>query len=129
VKGFAQQERDVIDSVTKARAQMMGARTPEERIAAGNAETSALARLMVIVENYPQIKSDQNFLRLQDSLEGTENRLATARRRYNEAAQPYNTALRRFPANLFASMFGFKDRPYFEAPADAKTNPKVNFKK
>ena len=127
VKGFAQQERDVIDSVTKARAQMAGARTPEERIAAGNAESSALARLLVVVENYPQIKSDQNFLRLQDALEGTENRLATARRRYNEAAQPFNTALRRFPGNILARMFGFAERPYFEAPADAKTNPKVDF--
>lgn len=127
VKGFAQQEREVIDSVTKARAQMAGARTPEERIAADRAESSALARLLVVVENYPQIKSDQNFLNLQHELAGTENRLVTSRRRYNEAAQPFNTALRRFPGNIMARMFGFQERPYFEAAPDAKTNPKVDF--
>jgi LemA protein len=129
VKGLAQQERDVVDSVTKARAQMMGARTPEDRMAAANAESSALARLLVVVENYPQIKSDQAFLRLQDSLENTENRLANERRRYNEMLQTYNTSLRRFPGNIAAGIFGFREYPYFAAPEEAKANPKVDFKR
>lgn len=127
VKGFAQQERDVFQAVADARAKMAGAGTPQQRIDAANAESSALARLLVVVENYPQLKSDAQFMNLQHELAGTENRLATVRRRYNETAQPYNTALRRFPGNIFASMFGFAERPFFTAPDDAKANPKVDF--
>jgi LemA protein len=100
-----------------------------ERVAAANAETSALARLLVVVENYPQLKSNENFNRLMDELAGTENRLATERQRYNEAAQVFNTMRRRFPGNLMAGLFGFEQRPYFEPPAEAKTAPKVDFGK
>ena len=127
VKGFAQQEKDVFGAVAAARAQMAGATSPVEKIAAGNAESSALARLLVVVENYPQLKSDANFLRLQDELAMTENRLAVARMRYNEQVQVYNTQLVRFPANLIAGMLGFQPSPYFEVPPAAKQLPKVDF--
>jgi LemA protein len=127
VKGFAQQERDVIQSVTDARAKMAGATTPAERIAAANAESSALARLLVVVENYPQLKSDATFARLMDELAGTENRLAAERTRYNDRLQEYNTLRRRFPSNITASVFGFKEYPYYDAPASAEAAPKVNF--
>jgi LemA protein len=127
VKGFAQQERDVIQAVTDARAKMAGATTPAERIAAANAESSALARLLVVVENYPQLKSDATFARLMDELAGTENRLAAERTRYNDRLQEYNTLRRRFPANITAAVFGFKEYPYFDAPAAAEAAPKVNF--
>lgn len=127
VKGFAQQERDVIKSVTDARAQMAGATTPEERIKAANAESSALARLLVVVENYPQIKSDATFARLMDELAGTENRLAAERTRYNDRLQEYNTLRRRFPSNVTAAIFGFKEYPYYDAPTSAEAVPKVDF--
>lgn len=127
VKGFATQEQTVIKDVTDARAKMSGAQTPEEKIAAANVETSALSRLLVVVENYPNLKSDAQFMNLQDQLEGTENRLATARMRYNEAVQTYNAGRRQFPANITAKLFGFKEYPYYEVPADAKGVPKVNF--
>jgi len=127
VKGFATQEQTVIKEVTDARAKMAGAQTPSDKIAAANAESSALSRLLVVVENYPQIKSDALFIRLQDDLAGTENRLAVARMRYNETVQTYNTSRRQFPANITAKMFGFKEYPYWEVPADAKGVPKVDF--
>jgi LemA protein len=129
VKAFAQQEREVFQAVADARAKMAGAGTPAEKIAAANAESSALARLLVVVEAYPQLKSDATFARLMDELTGTENRLGTERMRYNERIQAYNTMLRRFPSNVTAKIFGFKEYPYFEAPADAKGAPKVDFKK
>jgi LemA protein len=128
-KGFAQQEKDVFQSVADARAKMAGATTTGEKIAAANAESSALARLLLVVENYPQLKSDQTFLRLQDELAGTENRLAAERGRYNDRARDYNTARESFPSNLTAGIFGFKEHPYFEAPDSAKAVPSVNFKK
>jgi len=127
VKGVAKQEQTVFQAVADARAKMAGAQTPSEKIDAANAETSALSRLLVVVENYPQLKSDAEFARLMDSLEGTENRLATERMRYNEKVQEYNTARRQFPANITAKMFGFKEYPYFEVPNEAKAVPKVNF--
>ena len=127
VKGFAAQEQSVFQSVADARAKMAGAQTPSDKIAAANAETSALSRLLVVVENYPQLKSDAQFMNLSDNLQGTENRLAVARMRYNEKVQEYNTSRRQFPANITAKMFGFKEYPYFEAPNDAKAAPKVNF--
>jgi LemA protein len=128
VKGFAKQEQAVIDSVTSARAAMMGARTPEERIAANSQLESALSRLLVVVENYPQIKSNENFLRLQDELAGTENRIATSRRRYNEAVQTYNTNIELFPKNIAASLFGFsRENAYFSATEAAKQPPQVKF--
>jgi len=128
-KGFAQQEKDVFQSVADARARMAGAGTPSEKMAAASAESSALTRLLVVVENYPQLKSDQTFLRLQDELAGTENRIASERKRYNDRARDYNTTRRTFPNNLMASLFGFKEYPYFDAPDGAKTVPSVNFKK
>ena len=128
VKGFAKQELAVTDSVTQARAAMMGAKTPAERIAANNQLEGALGRLFVIVENYPNLKSDENFLRLQDELAGTENRIAVERRRYNEAVQKYNTDIELFPKNIAASMFGFnREDAYFTADAAAKTVPNVKF--
>ena len=106
---------------------MMNGKTPEEQVEAANAQTGALARLMVVVENYPQLKSDVNFQRLMDELAGTENRIAVSRQRYNDAARQYNTLRRSFPSNVTAKMFGFKEYPYFEAPPDAKKLPKVDF--
>jgi LemA protein len=128
VRAYAQQERDVFQSIADARAKMAGATTPADKIAAANAESSALGRLLVVVENYPMLKSDASFQRLMDELAGTENRLATERMRYNERIQEYNTLRRRFPSNLTAKIFGFGEYPYYEAPADAKTPPKVDFR-
>jgi len=129
VKGFAAQERAVIQSVTDARAKMSGATTPEQKIAAANETSSALARLLVVVENYPQLKSDARFAQLMDQLEGTENRLAVERQRYNERVQEYNTQRRRFPSNMTAKLFGFQEYPYWEVPPDAKVVPRVDFGK
>jgi LemA protein len=129
-KGFAAQERAVFDSIAQARAQMSGAKTPAEKIQAANAESSALSRLLVVVENYPVLKSDQVFMRLMDELAGTENRLAVSRMRYNEQVQAYNTMRKSFPANMTGKIFGFQaEYPYFSAPTDAKTAPKVDFGK
>jgi LemA protein len=127
VQGFAQQEKDVFQAVADARAKMAGATTPAQRIEAANAESSALARLLVVVENYPQLKSNETFMRLMDELAGTENRLSTERMRYNERIQEYNTLRRRFPSNLTARIFGFEEYPYFDAPTGAETVPTVNF--
>ncbi|MCA1563408.1 MAG: LemA family protein [Acidobacteria bacterium] len=127
VKGFAAQERDIFTSIAESRAKLAGAKTPEETIAAANQQSAALARLLVVVENYPTLKSDANFQRLMDELAGTENRVATERTRYNERVQDYNTTRRRFPSNVTAKMFGFKEYPYFEAPPEAQKLPKVDF--
>jgi LemA protein len=127
VKGYAQQERDVFQAVADARAKMAGATTPSDKIAAANAESSALSRLLVVVENYPQLKSNETFARLMDELSGTENRLATERMRYNDRIQEYNTLRRSFPSNMTAKIFGFKEYPYFDAPPSAEAAPKVNF--
>src|SRR5580700_4678093 len=118
VKGMASHEQSVIDSVTKARAQMAGAQTPAEKVAADGQLTSALSRLLVVVENYPNIKANENFIRLQDELSGTENRIAVERRKYNEAVQKYNTDIEIFPNNIAASMFGFqRNDAYFKTEA------------
>ena len=127
VKGFAAQERAVIQSVTDARAKMSGATTPEQKIAAANETSSALARLLVVVENYPQLKSDARFAQLMDQLEGTENRIAVERQRYNERVQEYNTARRRFPSNMTAKLFNFEEYPYWEVPKEAQAVPRVDF--
>jgi LemA protein len=128
VKGFATQERAVVDSVTTARASLIGARTPRERIAANAQLDSALARLLVVVENYPNIKSNENFLRLQDELAGTENRIAVERRKYNETVQRYNTNIELFPKNVAASLFSFaRNDAYFTTEPAARTVPKVAF--
>jgi LemA protein len=126
-KGFAQQEKDVFTAVAASREKLAGARTPDETIKAANEQSAALARLLVVVENYPQLKSDATFMRLMDELAGTENRIATERMRYNERVQEYNTLRRRFPSNVTAKMFGFKEYPYFEVPPASQQAPKVNF--
>ena len=127
VKGLAAQERGIIQDIANARARIQGARDPQSRIGAENELSSALSRLLVIVENYPQIKSDQGFLRLMDELAGTENRLAVERKRYNDAVQAYNLGVRQFPSNIVASVGGFQQKPFFEAPAAARQAPQVKF--
>jgi LemA protein len=127
VKGFAAQERTVIDSVTAARAKLGGAGSVPDRIAASNELSSALARLLVVVENYPTLKSDVTFVRLMDELAGTENRLSVERKRYNDSVQVYNVAVRQFPGNLMAGLLGFGERPFFEVPAAARQTPQVKF--
>lgn len=127
VKGYAKQETTIFTAIADARARMAGARNPAETIAANNQLESALARLLVVVENYPVLKSSENFMRLQDELAGTENRIATERMRYNEVVRDYNVRIRRFPANLVASAFNFAAMPLFEAPAAAKAVPQVKF--
>jgi LemA protein len=126
-KGFAQQERDVFQSIADSRAKLAGAQTTEQKIQAANEQSSALARLLVIVENYPLLKSNETFARLMDELAGTENRIAVERMRYNERVQQYNTSRRSFPANITASIFDFDEYPLFQAPEAAKVAPKVDF--
>ncbi len=127
VKGFAAQEKDVLLSVTEARSRVAGAGSPAEAMDASNALSGALSRLMVVVERYPELKSNQNFLRLQDELAGTENRIAVARMRYNESVRAYNTTTKRFPTNLMARFFDFEGRDYFEVPESVKEVPEVKF--
>jgi LemA protein len=127
VKGYAAHEQDVFKAVADARARLAGATTPEETIAAANAQSSALARLLAIAENYPQLKANESFNRLMDELSGTENRIAVERMRYNERVQEYNTLRRQFPSNITAGIFGFNEYPFFEAPADAQKVPNVDF--
>jgi LemA protein len=129
VKGFAKQEQDTLVKVTEARSRVAGAGSPEETMNASNELSNALSRLLVVVERYPELKSDQNFLRLQDELAGTENRLGVARKRYNDTIQVYNTTAKRFPTNLVAMLFRFPERTYFEAPEAARAAPQVNFTK
>jgi len=128
-KGIAQQEKDVFGQIADSRAKMAGARTPDQQIQAANEQSAALARLLVVVENYPQLRSSESFNRLMDELSGTENRIAVERMRYNERVQEYNVARRRFPSNITASLFGFKEYPLFNAPPSAEQVPKVNFGK
>lgn len=127
VKGYAKQEQEIINSVTEARAKLAGATTVSEKAEADGELTSALNRLMVVVENYPDLKSSQNFIQLSDELAGTENRIATARRDYNEAVKEYNLKIKKFPTNLMAGMFGYEQREYFEASEQSKEAPNVNF--
>jgi LemA protein len=129
VKGYAAQEQEVYKSIAESRAKLAGATTPEQKIAAANEQSAALSRLLVIVENYPQLKSNETFARLMDELSGTENRIAVERMRYNEAVQAYNTSRRQFPANVTAKVFGFNEYKLFEAPPEAKVAPKVDFTK
>lgn len=128
VKGFAQQERDVFLGVTEARSKVGRASNIPEQITANNELSGALSRLLLVVERYPDIKSNQNFMRLQDELAGTENRIAVERRRYNETVREYNVAIRTFPNNLLAGMFGFDKAAFFEVPEAAKAVPSVSFK-
>ena len=127
VQGTAAQEQTVFKDIADSRAKLAGAKTPDEKMDAANQQTAALSRLLVIVENYPTLKSNESFNRLMDELSGTENRIAVERMRYNERIQEYNTARRQFPANLTAKMFSFKEYPFFEAPPEAKAAPKVAF--
>ncbi|HXD18285.1 MAG TPA: LemA family protein [Vicinamibacterales bacterium] len=126
-KGIAQQEKDVFGQIADSRAKMAGAKTPEQTIQAANEQSAALGRLLVVVENYPQLRSSESFNRLMDELSGTENRIAVERMRYNERVQDYNTSRRQFPSNITASLFGFKEYPLFNAPPSAEQVPKVNF--
>src|SRR5580693_3151813 len=128
VKGFAAQEQTVFGDIAKARSALLGAHSPAEKIAANGQLDSALGRLLVVVENYPQLKSNENFLRLQDELAGTENRIAVERKRYDDTIQEYNTYIGLFPNNIFAGWAGFKrNNDYFQAPEAAREVPKVQF--
>ena len=127
VKGYASLEQVIFRAVADSRAKLAGAATPAETISAANAQSAALARLLAVVENYPQLKASESFNRLMDELAGTENRIAVERMRYNERVQEYNTSRRQFPANITAKMFSFKDYPLFEAPPESQKVPTVNF--
>jgi LemA protein len=128
VKGYAVQEQTVFGDIAAARAALVGAKNPSEKIAANGQLDSALSRLLVIVENYPQLKSNENFQRLQDELAGTENRIAVERKRYNDAVQEYNTYISLFPNSLVASFGGFaRNDAYFKTEEGARQAPKVNF--
>lgn len=127
VKGTALQEQQVFGQIADARSKMAGARSPEQGIEAGRAMDSAIGRLLVVVENYPDLKSNSAFVGLMDELAGTENRLATERQRYNQVVQGFNVLVKRFPGSLYAGMFGFKEAPYYQIPDDARENPKVDF--
>ncbi|MEO6463686.1 MAG: LemA family protein [Candidatus Eisenbacteria bacterium] len=127
VKGIAAQEQAVFGQIADARAAMAGARTPEQKIAAGNAMDSALSRLLVVIENYPQLRSQENFLRLQDELAGTENRLSVGRTRYNDVVAEYNVLVKRFPTNLFAGMFGYQEAPFYQVAPEQREVPRVQF--
>lgn len=128
VKGYAAQEQTVFGDIAKARSALLGAQTPQDKIAANNQLDGAIGRLLLVVENYPQLKSNENFLRLQDELAGTENRIAVERKRYNDTLQDYNTYVQQFPASLFAAGMGFKpNNAYFSAPEGSRAVPKVDF--
>jgi LemA protein len=128
VKGFAAQEQTVFHDIAAARSALLGAQTPADKIAANGQLDGALGRLLLIVENYPQLKSNENFLRLQDELAGTENRIAVERKRYNDAVQDYNTFIGLFPNNIFAGWAGFqRNNAYFAASEASREAPKVQF--
>jgi LemA protein len=128
VKGYAKQEQTVFGDIAKARSALLSAGSPAEKIAANNQLDGAIGRLLVLVENYPQLKSNENFMRLQDELAGTENRIAVERKRYNDALQDYNTYIQKFPNNIFAGWAGFKPNDaYFKAAEGSREVPKVNF--
>jgi LemA protein len=127
VKGYAAHEEGVFTAIADARAKLLAAKSPSEEIEAANQQTSALGRLLAIVENYPQLRANEQFNRLMDELSGTENRIAVERMRYNEKVQEYNTSRRRFPANITNAIFRFQDYPLFEAPPEARQVPKVDF--
>ena len=128
VKGFAVHEEQVFNEIAQARSALIGAKTPADKIAANGALDSALSRLLVITENYPQLKSNENFLRLQDELAGTENRIAVERKRYNDTLQDYNTYISLFPNSFIAGIAGFtRNDAYFKADEGSRTAPKVDF--
>jgi LemA protein len=128
VKGFAKQEQTVFGDIAAARSALLNARGRQEEIGANNQLSGAIGRLLLLQENYPQLKSNENFLRLQDELERTENRIAVSRRDYNEAIRKYNTDVELFPKNLTASLFGFqRNNDYFKATAEERKTPQVKF--
>lgn len=128
VKGYAKHEKDLLTEVTALRSQWGAAKSQSEKVAAANQMEGALSRLMVVVEQYPQIKANENFIRLQDELAGTENRISVERMRYNETVNAYNLAVRGFPTNILAKMFDFKKSDdYFKSEEAAKPAPKVQF--
>ncbi|MFN0121315.1 MAG: LemA family protein, partial [Blastocatellia bacterium] len=138
IKGITKQEQDVFVKIAEARSKLLSATTPEGKIAADQQLSQAMrdggilgtgGRFLNIVEQYPQLKSDQNFMKLQDELAGTENRLAVSRKDYNDSAQDYNTTRQRFPTILIANVLGFGDKPFFRADEASKQNPKVDFSK
>lgn len=126
VRGSMQQEQEVFGNIADARARMAGATTQDEQIAAANNMESALGRLLVVMENYPQLRSNENVQRLMDELAGTENRISVERDKYNEVVRTYNTKIRQIPTSIFAGMLGFSQRSYFEANPDAQVAPKVD---
>jgi LemA protein len=129
VKGFARQETTVFGDIANARAGLLSAHTPQQKIAANGTLDSAFGRLLALQENYPQLKSNEQFLRLQDELAGAENRIAVERRRYNESLRDYNIYVRSFPTSIWAGILGFqsKENDYFEASAGSRTVPNVKF--
>jgi LemA protein len=128
VKGYVKHEREVLTEITRLRSQWGEAKTTAEKIEAARGIESALARLLVVIERYPDLKANENFLKLQDELAGTENRIAVERMRYNDIVRQYNIVVRRFPSNISARLFGFAKRDvYFEAVKEAKEAPKVEF--
>ena len=127
VKGYARQEEKIFTQIAEARSKLAGSRTVQEKTEAYNDMESALSRLLVVVENYPDLKSDKNFIRLQDELAGTENRITVARKRYNDSVRRYNTKIRTFPASSIARRQGFEKRAYFEIEESAKEVPKIDF--
>lgn len=127
VKGYAEHEKETFIEVTNARSRVAGAQTQQEKIEANNTLSNALGRLLVVVEKYPELKANQNFLRLQDELAGTENRLSVERRRYNETVRTYNQKIRSFPVNLISGLFGFQRAELFEVASEVKQAPQVKF--
>ncbi len=127
VKGYAKHEKEVFVKVTQARSRVAGAGTVKEKMEANNRLSSALARLLIVVERYPELKANTNFIRLQDELAGTENRIAVERRRFNESVRVYNTKIRSFPTNFVANMFGFEKAVFFEVSKEKQEVPKIKF--
>src|SRR6056297_86637 len=127
VKGFASQESEVFTNIADARAKLAGAEGVQETAEGYNEMQGALSRLLVVVENYPELKSNENFIRLQDELAGTENRIAVARKRYNEAVEQFNRRIRMFPGSIIANMMGMEKQPYFEIEESAREVPDVDF--